>query len=91
MNAKKELLSKLRSKGIKISEEDLNSFKELYESEINMKIATEAERGEYDKKLMEAAPKLRQIAEMYHDHMLGNKMEHTMIFDIVKDVLFQTK
>lgn len=91
MNTKKELLSKLQSKGIKISEEDLNSFKELYESEINMKIATEAERAEYDKKLMETAPKLRQIAEMYHDHMLGNKMENTMIFEIVKDVLFQTK
>ncbi|MEM9687607.1 MAG: hypothetical protein AAF934_11900 [Bacteroidota bacterium] len=37
--------------------------------------------------LIAAAPELYQIAEMYHDFMLGNEAEKTMVFSIVKTVL----
>lgn len=87
---KKVLLSKLQSRGILIKEVDVNSFRELYKKEIEHKIATSI-KAKYDKELMEAAPKLRQIAEMYHDYMLGSDMEKTMVFDIVKNVLYGPK
>lgn len=37
--------------------------------------------------LISAAPELEDIAEMYHDHMEGGKMEESMAFEIVSEVL----
>lgn len=40
--------------------------------------------------LIASAPELQDIAEMYHDYMLG-KAEKSMVFNIVKEVLNRTK
>jgi hypothetical protein len=41
-------------------------------------------------RLIAAAPELEDIAEMFHDHMLGSRMKQGMIFDIVKQTLTAT-
>ena len=41
--------------------------------------------------LVVSAPELQDIAEMYHDTMLGNKAEKTMVFSIVSEVLDRVK
>ena len=67
-----------------IEEGLIRSFRDLYAIDIDTKIATEVQRQEFDAKLTHA---LTQIAEMFYDHMLGNKMQKTMIFEIVENVL----
>ena len=37
--------------------------------------------------LIASAPELQDIAEMYHDHMIGKEAEKTMVYTIVKQVL----
>lgn len=37
--------------------------------------------------LIACAPELEDIAEMYHDHMLGGPMEKSMVFATVKEIL----
>lgn len=41
--------------------------------------------------LIASAPELQDIAEMYHDHMLGGQMQHSMVFDIVREILSRLK
>ena len=41
--------------------------------------------------LIASASELQDIAEMYHDTMLGNKAEKTMIFSTVSEVLDHVK
>ena len=37
--------------------------------------------------LIGCAPELEDIAEMYHDHMLGGPMEKSMVFTTVQEIL----
>ncbi len=41
--------------------------------------------------LIALAPELQDIAEMYHDHMLGGQMQKSMVFDIVQEILNRLK
>ncbi len=41
--------------------------------------------------LIASAPELHDIVEMYHDHMLGGKMQKTMVFNMVSEVLQRLK
>lgn len=41
--------------------------------------------------LIASAPELQDIAEMYHDAMVGNGAEKTMVFAIVTEVLHRVQ
>lgn len=88
MNKRQEILLKLKTQGMfsEIDSGHMRSFKELYGQQINAKIAIQ-DKYTPDEKLIAAAPQLLQIAEMFHDHMVGNEMERTMVFNIVSKVL----
>lgn len=41
--------------------------------------------------LIACAPELEDIAEMFHDHMLGGPMQKTILFSLVQDLLNRLK
>ena len=88
IDKRQEILLKLKTQGFfrEINSGHIQSFRDLYDQQINAKIAIQ-DKYDTDEKLIAAAPQLLQIAEMFHDHMVGNEMERTMIFNIVSKVL----